>query len=96
VQGRAAAGAPGRGAAAAAEAGAATAADSPPPPPPDTRPVYWPDTRARVETPIVTLDHLAAAPIVGPAVIELPTTTIPVHPGQRAELHASGSVMIHV
>jgi N-methylhydantoinase A len=88
VQGRAAAGA--------AAAGLSTAPLEGTPAESATRDVFWPDERAFVETPIMTLAHLVEGPIIGPAVIELPTTTIPIHPGQRAELHESGSILIHV
>lgn len=47
------------------------------------RAVYWPEVRERVETPVYRQENLGPGSSVdGPAIIELPTTTVTVRPGQ--------------
>jgi N-methylhydantoinase A len=49
-----------------------------------SRSVYWPETRSRDDTPVFRQESLGPGSTVeGPAIIELPTTTVTVRPGQR-------------
>jgi len=60
-----------------------------------TRPVYWAETGDFEATPIVWGERLQAGNIVkGPAVIQVPDTTIVVHPGQAARVDPYGNVRI--
>lgn len=54
------------------------------PEPIGSRPVYWPEARERVSTPVYRGTDLGIdAALEGPALIELPTTTVALHPEQR-------------
>jgi N-methylhydantoinase A len=57
------------------------------------RPVWWRETREFVDTAIY---DAVAGPIDGPAVIELPDTTIAVRPGERVEPDAYGNLVLRV
>jgi N-methylhydantoinase A len=49
-----------------------------------SRPVYWPEVGERVSTPVYRGVELGVgAALEGPALIELPTTTVALHPSQR-------------
>ena len=51
-----------------------------------SRSVYWPETHRREQTPVYRQqDVVPGAVIEGPAIIELPTTTVAVRPEQRLE-----------
>src|SRR5262249_40354719 len=57
-----------------------------------TRTVHWGHPVGSLETPIVHADHLAAGQsLQGPAVIELPTTTVPVRPGDALRVDPLGN-----
>jgi N-methylhydantoinase A len=61
------------------------------------RDVYWWELRERLATPIYAGGALTAGrSLDGPAVIEYPDTTAVVRPGQRAEVDALGSLVIHM
>ncbi len=60
-----------------------------------SRPVYWAETSEFETTPIFWGNRLQAGNIVrGPAVIQVPDTTIVVHPGQAARVDPYGNVLI--
>jgi N-methylhydantoinase A len=61
------------------------------------RDVYWWELRERLATPIYAGGGLIPGrSLDGPAVIEYPDTTAVVRPGQRAEVDALGSLVIHM
>jgi N-methylhydantoinase A len=75
------------------------APDQGPAPGPDaraeTRPVYWAESGDFEATPIFLGERLRAGNRVkGPAVIQVPATTIVVHPGQAAQVDPYGNVLI--
>jgi len=50
------------------------------------RSVYWPEIHRREQTPVYRQDNVPPGAIIeGPAIIELPTTTVAVRPGQSLE-----------
>jgi N-methylhydantoinase A len=60
-----------------------------------SRDVYWPDEHAWVETAAIDGRLLQAGDAVpGPAVIELPHTTVAVAPGQAAHVDGLGSIVL--
>ncbi len=60
-----------------------------------TRPVYWAETGDFEATPILWGERLRAGNrVAGPAVIQVPDTTIVVHPGQTARVDPYGNVLI--
>jgi N-methylhydantoinase A len=59
------------------------------------RPVHWPGEARALETPIVGESDLRPGTILdGPTIIELSTTTIPLPPGWRATIDATGSILL--
>lgn len=63
--------------------------------PHSTRRVFWPQSRGYVETPIFDGKALlSGAEIVGPAVVEFPTTTIVVPPGWSSKTDRIGNLML--
>ncbi len=59
------------------------------------RPVYWPELRSRVATPVWHGEQLVAGNVVeGPAVVELPDTTVVVRPDARLEIDAFGNAVV--
>jgi N-methylhydantoinase A len=59
------------------------------------REVYWPAERQWVSTAVVPGVGLRqGAAVEGPAVIELPHTTVSVAPGQRARRDAGGNIIV--
>src|SRR5579885_1467965 len=61
------------------------------------RQVYWWEMEKYAETPIFDGTIVRAGHrIAGPAVIELPHTTVPVRPGQTAEVDRFGNLLINV
>lgn len=51
-----------------------------------SRSVYWPEIHRREQTPVYRQENVRpGAAIEGPAIIELPTTTVAVRPGQALE-----------
>lgn len=63
--------------------------------PHSTRPVFWPQSRGYVETPIFDGKALlSGAEITGPAVVEFPTTTIVVPPGWSSKTDCIGNLML--
>jgi N-methylhydantoinase A/oxoprolinase/acetone carboxylase beta subunit len=61
----------------------------------DDRPAYFDETARFTETPRYDRRRLATGQrIRGPAILEQPDTTIVVRPGQRAEVHGSGAILI--
>jgi N-methylhydantoinase A len=70
-----------------------------PAPPPEaragTRPVYWSELGDFEPTPVFWGDRLRPGNVVsGPAIVQVPDTTIVVHPFQSARLDAYGNVLI--
>jgi N-methylhydantoinase A len=62
-----------------------------------TRPVYWAETGDFEATPIFWGERLRAGnAVAGPAVIQVPDTTIVVHPGQSARVDPYGNVLIEL
>ena len=60
-----------------------------------SREVFWPALGRLVETPVYRAAKLAPGNVVeGPAIIEPTTTTVVVHPGQRARLDTYGNLVI--
>jgi len=60
-----------------------------------TRNVYWSETGRFEATPVYWGERLAAGNRVsGPAIIQVPDTTIVVHPGQSAQIDPYGNVLI--
>lgn len=65
--------------------------------PAGTREVYWRERGGFVETPIYDGAELgAAASIVGPAIVELPDTTVVIPPAAEASVDRFGSIVIKV
>jgi N-methylhydantoinase A len=62
--------------------------------PVETRPVWWREEGKHVETPIYHAIGWGDDPVEGPAVIELPDTTIAVRPGERIESDDFGNLII--
>lgn len=59
------------------------------------REVFWPALGRLAETPVYRAAQLLPGNVVvGPAIIEPTTTTVVVHPGQRARLDAYGNLVI--
>ena len=59
------------------------------------RPVYWSELGDFDTTPVFLGDRLSPGNvIVGPAIIQVPDTTIVVHPFQTARVDAYGNVLI--
>jgi N-methylhydantoinase A len=57
--------------------------------------VYWAETGDFEPTPVFWGEKLAAGnTLKGPAIIQVPDTTIVVHPGQAARIDAYGNVLI--
>ncbi len=76
---------------------AATAActDGPPPAPRGSREVFWPTDMAWIATQVWDGRHLRAGDrLQGPAVVELPHTTVAVAPGQALEVDAFGNFVV--
>jgi N-methylhydantoinase A len=61
---------------------------------PQSRPVWWREEGKHVDTPIYESVLPAHGTIDGPAVVELPDTTIAVHPGERLECDDYGNLII--
>jgi N-methylhydantoinase A len=65
------------------------------PEPHATRDVHWPGIDAFVATPVYKgLELLQGARIPGPAIIEMPETTVPVNPEDGARVDEFGSVIL--
>jgi N-methylhydantoinase A len=61
------------------------------------RRVYWWEATDFLDTPVLDGDRLAPGQEVnGPAIIELPHTTMPVRPGQTAHLDEYGNIVLNV
>jgi N-methylhydantoinase A len=59
------------------------------------RPVYWAEREDFEETPIYWGELLQSGNVIqGPAILQVPVTTIVVHPGQTARLDPYGNVLI--
>jgi N-methylhydantoinase A len=57
--------------------------------------VYWPSAGEMVETDIYRGTELVPGnELSGPAIVELPVTTIVIHPGQTAKIDGFGNVVI--
>jgi N-methylhydantoinase A len=55
--------------------------------PSSRRSVHWPELGRREETPVYRQENLGIGSVLaGPAIVELPTTTVAVRPGQRLEV----------
>jgi N-methylhydantoinase A len=62
-----------------------------------TRAVHWGPPIGSLQTPIVGADRLAIGQsLPGPAVIELPTTTVPVPPGSALRVDPIGNFILHL
>jgi N-methylhydantoinase A len=88
-----------RASAASAKPRIAAAPESDSVPAPDaragTRPVYWSELGDFEPTPIFRGDRLAPGNVVpGPAIVQVPDTTIVVHPFERARVDPYGNVLI--
>jgi N-methylhydantoinase A len=60
-----------------------------------TRPVYWSELGDFDQTPVFWGERLVAGNVMsGPAIIQVPDTTIVVHPFQTARIDAYGNVLI--
>ena len=63
--------------------------------PSGTRTVFWKEYDAAAETPIHDGPSLdAGARVTGPAVVEYPTTTVAVRPGQALSVHPAGHLVL--
>jgi len=61
------------------------------------RQVYWWEIEQQVDTPIYDGSLIRAGHrLTGPAIIELPHTTVPVRPRQTAEVDRFGNLLINV
>jgi len=61
------------------------------------RRVYWWEAEGFLETPVLDGDRLTLGQEVsGPAIIELPHTTMPVRPGQTSHLDDYGNIVLNV
>lgn len=59
------------------------------------RPVYWPEARDFLQTPVYKGSRLAAGQVLsGPAVIEMATTTVLVHPRHECKVDEYGNLAI--
>jgi N-methylhydantoinase A len=59
------------------------------------RPVYWSELGDFESTPVLGGEHLVPGNVVpGPAIIQVPDTTVVVHPFQTARIDAYGNVLI--
>ena len=59
------------------------------------RPVYWAELGDFALTPVFWGERLVAGNrVAGPAIIQVPDTTIVVHPGQAARIDAYGNVLV--
>ncbi len=59
------------------------------------RAVYWPELRERIPTPVWHGEHLLPGNVVeGPAVVELPDTTVVVRPLARLEIDTFGNAVV--
>jgi N-methylhydantoinase A len=64
---------------------------------PGQREVYWPHLRSAAPTLVYSGEALPAGqPVTGPALIDLPGSTLVVHQGQRAVREPSGLLTLHV
>jgi N-methylhydantoinase A len=62
-----------------------------------TRPVYWTELGDFEETPVFWGERLVAGNVMpGPAIIQVPDTTIVVHPFQTARIDPYGNVLIEL
>ena len=62
-----------------------------------TRPVYWAETGDFAATPAFWGERLRTGnTVIGPAIIQVPDTTIVVHPGQTARVDPYGNVLIEL
>lgn len=59
-----------------------------------SRSIYWEELGERVETPTISALPALGESVVGPAVIELPDTTVPVRPGQLARSDRWGNLIL--
>ncbi|PYN92031.1 MAG: 5-oxoprolinase, partial [Candidatus Rokuibacteriota bacterium] len=61
------------------------------------RPVYWAELGDFDDTPVFWGERLVAGNVVvGPAIIQVPDTTIVVHPFQTARVDPYGNVLIEL
>jgi N-methylhydantoinase A len=61
------------------------------------RRVYWWEAEGFLETPVLNGDRLGpGAEVKGPAIIELPHTTMPVRPGQTSFVDEYGNIVLNV
>jgi N-methylhydantoinase A len=62
-----------------------------------TRPVYWAELGDFEQTPVLRGERLVAGNVVpGPAIVQVPDTTIVVHPFQTARVDPYGNVLIEL
>jgi N-methylhydantoinase A len=61
-----------------------------------SRPVYWPELRVSVDTPVYRQAPPVDEAILGPAVIELESTTIAVRPDDSCRSDAFGNILVEV
>ncbi|MDO8210102.1 hydantoinase/oxoprolinase family protein [Conexibacter sp. CPCC 206217] len=59
-----------------------------------TRQVWWPQERGFVDTPVYRGDAGRLRDVEGPAIVELPDTTVPVRPGQTAGHDDHGNLVL--
>jgi N-methylhydantoinase A len=61
------------------------------------RRVYWWEAEGFLETPVLNGERLGpGAEVKGPAIIELPHTTMPVRPGQTSHVDDYGNIVLNV
>ena len=63
-------------------------------PPPVTRRIYEPGLRQEMEARVVQWSTMPSAAVLGPAIVEHPTTTVYVAPTQQAELDQHGNLIL--
>jgi N-methylhydantoinase A len=59
-----------------------------------TRPVWWHESGGFVDTPVYRGDDGVISDVIGPAVVELPDTTVPVRPGDRISHDDYGNLVL--
>ncbi len=60
------------------------------------RRVYWWEAEGLLETPVLNGERLGPGAVKGPAIIELPHTTMPVRPGQTSHVDEYGNIVLNV
>jgi N-methylhydantoinase A len=77
-------------------AASASAANTSPPTPVGSRPVFWPGTERWIDTAVYAGQPGSGSVIDGPAVVQLPHTTISVAPGQSLRTDEIGNCVLTI